>query len=439
MTTPNKQARAKKAEGPFWNSRYKWIWIIGAVILVLIAAENGGAAGLIAMVALIGAIAAVYTLKTGRIVWTRMASKKAASLTLALCLVVGLFSTVIAGSRNAVDSASGDTRPAAASAPTVVAPSPSATTRVTVEFTDEAAVDPETPTEASDLASVAIADKTATDATALAVLETIPVKGRAPKTGYDRSAVFGTAWLDVDRNGCDTRNDILARDLVEIVRSGPCKVLSGNLDEPYTGKTVSFVRGASTSSLVQIDHLVSLSNAWQTGAQQLSQAQRVSLANDPLNLLAVDGAANAQKSDGDSATWLPAAKSFRCEYVARQVSVKATYGLWVTAAEHDAMVKVLSACGDQRAQASDFTPDAAPVIVEPAPAPAPVEPEPVAPAPEPAPAPAPEPAPAPAPAAPSAYYENCTAVRAAGAAPIYAGDPGYSRKLDRDGDGVACE
>ena len=269
MTTPKKQARAEKAEGSFWNSRFTWLWIIGAVVFVLIAAESGGAAGLIAMIALIGAIAAVYTLKTGRTVWTRTASKKAAILTLVLCLVVGLFSSVTAGVRNSISSASGGTRPAATSDPGAVTPSPSATPRDTIEFTDEAAADPDTPTEANDLASVAIADKTTTDATALAVLETIPVKGRAPKTGYDRSAKFGTAWLDVDRNGCDTRNDILARDLVEVVRSGPCRVLSGSLNEPFTGKTVGFVRGASTSSLVQIDHIVSLSNAWQTGAQQL--------------------------------------------------------------------------------------------------------------------------------------------------------------------------
>ncbi|MGO7983428.1 HNH endonuclease family protein, partial [Rhizobium johnstonii] len=119
--------------------------------------------------------------------------------------------------------------------------------------------------------------------------------------------------------------------------SGPCKVLTGELVSPYTGEVIRFVRGQTTSALVQIDHLVALSDAWQTGAQQLTQVQRESLANDPLNLLAVDGRSNEQKSDGDAATWLPAAKAFRCTYVARQVSVKAAYGLWVTAAEHDAI------------------------------------------------------------------------------------------------------
>jgi len=195
---------------------------------------------------------------------------------------------------------------------------------------------------------------TPTDSTALALLATLPVKGKAPKTGYDRSGEFGSAWLDVDRNGCDTRNDILARDLTAIVRSGPCKVLSGTLAEPYTGTTIVFLRGNTTSSLVQIDHLVALSNAWQTGAQQLTREQRVSLANDPLNLLAADGRANAQKGDGDAATWLPAVKAFRCTYVARQISVKVTYRLWVAPAERDAMARVLSSCPEQRGMASAF-------------------------------------------------------------------------------------
>lgn len=192
--------------------------------------------------------------------------------------------------------------------------------------------------------------------TALATLATLPVKGRAPATGYQRTEDFGAAWLDVDRNGCDTRDDILARDLTGTTRQGRCRVLSGTLADPYTGRTIHFVRGQQTSALVQIDHVVALQNAWVTGAQQLSREQRVRLANDPLNLLAVDGAANQRKSNGDAATWLPADKSFRCEYVARQVSVKAAYGLWVTPAEHDAIARILSACPSQPAESSALPP-----------------------------------------------------------------------------------
>jgi hypothetical protein len=181
-------------------------------------------------------------------------------------------------------------------------------------------------------------------ADARATLAALPVKGKAPATGYDREADFGTAWLDVDHNGCDTRNDVLARDLTHIVRQGPCKVMSGDLVSPYTGGEIAFVRGNTTSTLVQIDHVVALENAWRTGAQQLSQTERQTLANDPENLFAVDGHSNAQKRSGDAATWLPAATGFRCEYVEHQVTVKAKYRLWVVPAERDAMERVLSGC-----------------------------------------------------------------------------------------------
>lgn len=186
---------------------------------------------------------------------------------------------------------------------------------------------------------------------ARAVLGQLEVKGRAPKTGYDRD-LFGQAWTDdvgveLGRNGCDTRNDILKRDLEEITfRPGTrdCVVLTGVLDGPYTGERINFQRGQDTSSLVQIDHVVALSDAWQKGAQQLTVEQRRDFANDPLNLLAVSGRANQQKGDGDTATWLPPRREFRCSYVSRQVLVKERYGLWVTAAERDAMDRVLSSC-----------------------------------------------------------------------------------------------
>ncbi len=182
---------------------------------------------------------------------------------------------------------------------------------------------------------------------ALDLLATLPVKGRAAKTGYDR-AEFGQAWADTDRNGCDTRNDILARDLTaKTLKPGTrsCVVLSGALDDPYTARNIAFQRGRSTSSAVQIDHVVALSDAWQKGAQQLTKARRTAFANDPRNLLAVSGPANQKKGDGDAATWLPGNKAYRCAYVARQISVKAAYRLWITRAEHTAMSTVLAACG----------------------------------------------------------------------------------------------
>ncbi len=182
---------------------------------------------------------------------------------------------------------------------------------------------------------------------AAALLATLPVKGRAPTTGYSRDQ-FGPAWADVDRNGCDTRNDILNRDLADRTwRAGThgCVVLSGTLVEPYTGRPTAFTKARAWA--LQIDHVVALSNAWQTGAQQLSADERRAFANDPLELLAVDGRANQQKGDGDAATWLPPDRRSWCPYVARQVAVKARYRLWTTPAEHAAMARVLAACPGQ--------------------------------------------------------------------------------------------
>ncbi|MGU3291145.1 GmrSD restriction endonuclease domain-containing protein [Williamsia sp. M5A3_1d] len=263
---------------------------------------------------------------------------------------------------------------------------------------------------------------------ALTQLDGLAVKGRAPKTGYSRTQ-FGQAWSDdVDveggRNGCDTRNDILRRDLTGItVRSGTrgCVVLSGTLADPYTGTSIAFTRGAQTSDDVQIDHVVALSDAWQKGAQQLSAGKRRDLANDPRNLQATDGPTNQRKGDGDAATWLPPDRAFRCTYVSRQVQVKSLYGLWVTQAEKDAITRVLTSCG---------------AVAAPTQAPA-TETRTQTPVPRPTPRYTPPP-----PAIPDrgdVYYANCAAVRAAGAAPIRPGDPGYSTKLDRDRDGVGCE
>lgn len=172
-------------------------------------------------------------------------------------------------------------------------------------------------------------------------LAAVKVKGRAAKTGYSRSQ-FGNGWDST--LGCTTRNRVLVRDLTDVVIDDECKVISGTLHDPYTGRDIAFRKGQTTSDDVQIDHVVALSNAWQTGAQQLTRSQRVALANDPLNLLAVDGPTNEKKSDGDAATWLPPNKSFRCPYVKRQLQVKAKYGLWVTPPEHDAMARQLSQC-----------------------------------------------------------------------------------------------
>ncbi|MFF7330794.1 HNH endonuclease family protein [Streptomyces sp. NPDC090306] len=181
---------------------------------------------------------------------------------------------------------------------------------------------------------------------AMSAADALTVKGRAPKTGYDRDR-FGTAWADTDSNSCDTRDDILKRDLKDVkFTDGKCKVSSGELDpDPYTGKDVNYTRGNSD---VDIDHLVALSDAWQKGAQKWDASKRIALANDPLNLLAVDAGTNRGKGDGDTATWVPPNKEYRCTYVAGQVAVKKKYGLWVTSAEKAAMKKVLATCPGQK-------------------------------------------------------------------------------------------
>ena len=186
-------------------------------------------------------------------------------------------------------------------------------------------------------------------ASGLSIIEAQVTKGRAAKTGYTR-AQFGQTWADVDRNGCDTRNDILKRDLTAEVfkeKTRECVVLSGTLIDPFSGETINFVRGNISSMEVQIDHVVALSNAWQTGAFKLSIKERTAFANDPMNLLAVKGRLNSQKGDGDAATWLPPLKSYRCDYVSRQIAVKIKYKLWFTAPEKEAMVRILKSCPEK--------------------------------------------------------------------------------------------
>jgi hypothetical protein len=199
------------------------------------------------------------------------------------------------------------------------------------------------PTQVLNAADTSTASKSQYE-TALAALNKLPVKGRAAKTGYSREQF--PHWKDPDKNGCDTRNDILKRDLTKVVfkaDTNNCKVISGSLLDPYSNKLISFDLSKSAST-IDIDHVVALSNAWQTGAFQLTPTQRTNFANDPLNLLAVDAKLNRQKGDGDAATWLPPYKSYRCSYVARQVSVKSKYKLWVTAPEKSAISNLLTSC-----------------------------------------------------------------------------------------------
>ena len=401
--------------GPKW-SLIAWVAALALLLLfTIVAAATSGVGGVLIMLGLAALVIGVVTTARGRIPTLRLASRRAGLLMAAGGLAVTMVGGAISPTPVATDAVTGITPEPSQAVPSstetwqapAVTPSP-----VTIPVAPvTTAPTPPPPTSTVVKAPAA--------GTALAAVATLAVKGRGPKTGYTRDQ-FGQTWYDTDGNGCDTRNDILRRDLGSRQMKNSCKVLAGTLAlDPYTGTSIRFVYGGASE--IDIDHVVALSDAWQKGAATWPAGKRLALANDPLNLLAVDASANRSKGDGDTATWLPPNKSYRCRYVARQVAVKGKYGVWVTTAERDAMIRVLRACPSMRLPAPG---PASTVAVVPRAA---------------QPAPQPAPAPAPGPPAGAVYYANCTAVRAAGADPIHRGDPGYSRKLDRDGDGVACE
>ena len=185
--------------------------------------------------------------------------------------------------------------------------------------------------------------------TARAQLAAPPVQGWDRGQDFQRWR-FGKAWSDdvnveFGRNGCNTRDDILRRDLTDlVVRPGTCYAQSGVLHDPYSGAVIPFVRGPDTSNSIEIDHVVSLADAWYKGARAWDPQRRLDFANDPRNLLAVSPKANFDKAFRDAASWLPPNAAFRCDFVARQVAVKTAYGLWLSAKEKQAMADVLARC-----------------------------------------------------------------------------------------------
>lgn len=247
------------------------------------------------------------------------------------------------------------------------------------------------------------------------------------RVGYKRAA-FGPAWQDVDHNGCDTRNDVLRRELRKRqTKPGTkgCVLLKGRLAdvdyENYAQREVLYTRG---DGKIEIDHVVPLADAWRAGAYAWEPARRLQFANDAENLEAIDSQSNQAKGDKTINKWKPKDEEEACYYAARQASVKKRYGLTVTPLERTMMLAILDSevCGGR-----NFAPEKPSHYKWP-------KPKPMG---EPKPKPQPEPQPKPQPD--QTYYDNCSAVRAAGADPIHRGDPGYGRHLDRDGDGVACE
>ncbi len=182
--------------------------------------------------------------------------------------------------------------------------------------------------------------------TARGRLAALHVVQPSPEVAYDRVRDFGPAWSDVDHNGCDTRNDILQRDLTEVTFTddpGGCVVASGRMVEPYTGAHVTFSRSDPTT--IQIDHLVPLHAAWALGAWAWEPELRTAFANDPVNLVAVDGPANQAKSDSLVDRWRPDNEAVHCVYAVNTVDVHHRYGLGVTTGERRALAGMLDRCG----------------------------------------------------------------------------------------------
>lgn len=171
---------------------------------------------------------------------------------------------------------------------------------------------------------------------------------------YDyRRAVFGDAWTDDNdapggHNGCDTRDDILNRDLVDTtyvaIKRCPDAVATGTLHDPYTSVTIMFQRGAKVGESVQIDHIIPLALAWDMGAFNWTLTQRVRFANDPANLLAVQGQANQDKGDSQPALWMPPNTAFHCQYAIQFIAVLRGYGLPIDAASVPVLQHAAASC-----------------------------------------------------------------------------------------------
>ena len=408
---------ARAEVGSSRGSLASWFGWGGLVLLALLGAASSGVSGFLAMTGVYVLVVALVALFRGHVDWAWLRSRAAAGAALAAALVL----TTVAGATAGPTPQAPTAAPATRSTAPTAAPSstqPSATTSPTHSLTPTPTA---TPTPTPSPSPTAPAVPAAAKGTALAAVATLTVKGRAPKTGYSREA-FGQPWYDADRNGCDTRNDVLRRDLKSKSMKNSCKVLAGTLKpDPYIGQQVRFVYGGASE--VDIDHVVALSDAWQKGAAGWAAGKRVKLANDPLNLLSVAAGANRAKGDGDAATWLPPNKSFRCAYVARQVAVKARYGVWVTAAERDAMVRVLRTCPTQKLPVSKAIALGGGTIVATPSAPRTTPPAPKKPSPHLDP-----------------QFSTCREANAAGYGPYREGtDPEYHWYQDRDHDGLVCE
>ncbi|MCB0932771.1 MAG: HNH endonuclease [Mycobacterium sp.] len=181
---------------------------------------------------------------------------------------------------------------------------------------------------------------------------TVVVDARVRGSDYRRDA-FGRAWDDDNdapggRNGCDTRDEILARDLSDTTyvstKRCPRAVRSGTLRDPYTNATVAFLRGDRVGAAVQIDHIVPLAFAWDMGARDWAPELRKRFANDPANLIAVAGSANQDKGDLPPGEWMPPNRAFWCQYSTQFIEVVRGYQLAVDAASAGRLRDAIRTC-----------------------------------------------------------------------------------------------
>ena len=372
---------AGRSEPPGGRSKTVAVLGWGGLALFALLGLTSGFGGVLMFAGLFAFVVAVIALARGRVSWAHLPSRAMGGVAL-----VGSLVAMSAGGAMAPAAPVADSKPAPKT--TAVATAAAATTTTTSPSTTAGATTTTVSPTTTDPVTAAIDN--AEPGTALAVLGTLALKGRAPMTGYTR-AMFGAAWTDTDRNGCDQRNDTLRRDLRSVLLkpgTNGCAVMSGTLHDQYTATTIKFSRTSSTTSPVEIDHVVPLADAWVKGAQSWDQSKRTQFANDTLNLTAVAARANASKGAGDAATWLPPNKGYQCAYVARQVAVKAKYELAVTAAERTAIADTLVACATTKMPAVKVAALGGFPLYQP-------------PAPKPAPKPSPKPSPTPSSSTPS--------------------------------------
>lgn len=170
---------------------------------------------------------------------------------------------------------------------------------------------------------------------AVRVLNSLPVSPEQV-AGYDRELF--RHWSDLDGNGCDARDDVLIDERVDGSVSG-CEVIGGIWSSIYDG-----VRTTDPSRF-DVDHVVPLKEAWDSGAWRWNANTRERFANDldyPGALIAVSASSNRSKSDRDPAEWLP--ERGLCGYAKTWIAVKFRWRLAVDSKEKSELTRILGGC-----------------------------------------------------------------------------------------------